>query len=203
MDLTKVFSLSFSLFLLMDPLGNLPVYISCLRHVPLEEQRKVIVRELLIALFVIILFSLIGESLLRILHIGHQALKISGGIILFLIALRMIFSQQQNTYIDATEGGHPFIFPLAVPLVAGPSVLAAVIIYASQKQTLQLITAICIAWGLTTIILLSSPYIHRIFGRRGTLACEKLMGLLITMIATQMFLEGLQQYFSIEQSLLK
>ncbi|MEM7175003.1 MAG: MarC family protein [Chlamydiota bacterium] len=191
MEFTTLFSLSFSLFLLMDPIGNIPVYIACLKNVPPKRQRLIIIRELLIALGIIILFSFLGNHLLVILHIDQRAIMVAGGIILFLIALKMIFPQKKNAYTDSFEDGDPFIVPLAIPLIAGPSVLAAVIIYSNQESRMTLIAAICLAWALTTVILVSAPYIKRILGQRGTVACEKLMGLLLTMIATQMFLEGI------------
>ena len=191
MDFRTLFSLSFSLFLLMDPVGNIPIYIAYLKNLPPKKQRKIIIRELLIALGVIILFSFLGNQLLAILHIDQKTVMVSGGIILFLIALRMIFVQQPQLPVESNPDEDPFIVPLAIPLIAGPSVLAAVIIYSSQESRAILIAAICLAWAFTTLILASAPFLQKILGRKGTIACEKLMGLMLTMIATQMFLEGI------------
>lgn len=191
-DFRVLLSLSFSLFLLMDPIGNVPVYISCLKNVEPSRHRFIIMRELLIALAVIIFFSFLGNRLLGVLHIEPKTVMVAGGIILFLIALKMIFPQKSHYENESPDEGEPLIVPLAIPLVAGPSLLAAVIIYSSQEPRLVLTAAICLSWVVSSVILLSAPFIHRVLGHRGTMACEKLMGLLLTMIATQMFLEGIK-----------
>lgn len=190
-----LFSLTFSLFLLMDPLGNIPIYVSLLKDLPPKRQRIVIFRELLIALAVIILFTFLGEHLLNLLHVGEETILIAGGLILFMIALRMIFPKSKDAYSDSPEQGEPFIVPLAIPLVAGPSVLAAVMIYSHRESDGVLITAICIAWALSTLILISAPFLKKILGIRGIIACERLMGLLLTLMAVQMFLDGIVPFF--------
>lgn len=194
MSSTSLFAIAFSLFLLMDPIGNIPVYLAILKDVKAKKQKKIIFRELLIALAVIILFTFVGEHLLDILGVGQETILISGGIILFIIALKMIFpSGKENAYESPTQG-EPFIVPLAIPLVAGPSVLAAVMIYAGREPLPLLITSIIIAWAVSTLILLCAPFLKRILGIRGITACERLMGLLLTLISVQMFLEGLSLY---------
>lgn len=195
MNSYSLFAISFSLFLLMDPIGNIPVYLAILKNVKAKRQKKIIIRDLLIALAVIILFTFVGEHLLDILGIGQETILLSGGIILFIIALKMIFpSGREGAYENLTKG-EPFIVPLAIPLVAGPSVLAAVMIYSHRESLSLLITAIVFAWVLSTLILLSAPYLKKILGIRGITACERLMGLLLTLLAVQMFLEGLSLYF--------
>ncbi|QVL58201.1 MAG: YhgN family NAAT transporter [Simkaniaceae bacterium] len=190
----SLFTISFSLFLLMDPIGNIPIYLAVLKDVKAKRQQKIIIRELLIALAVIILFSFVGEQLLDILGVGQETILISGGIILFMIAIKMIFpSGKEGTY-ESLGKGEPFIVPLAIPLVAGPSVLAAVMIYSHQEMVGLLIGAICIAWAGSMIILLGAPFLKKILGIRGIVACERLMGLLLTLMSVQMFLEGLSLY---------
>ncbi|MDN3509051.1 MAG: MarC family protein [Candidatus Neptunochlamydia sp.] len=194
MSSTSLFAISFSLFLLMDPIGNIPIYLAVLKDVKAKRQQKVIIRELLIALFVIILFTVVGEYLLDILSVGQETILISGGIILFVIALKMIFPNGKEGAHESPGRGEPFIVPLAIPLVAGPSVLAAAMIYSHQQQVEILIGAICIAWAASTIILLSAPSLKKILGIRGIVACERLMGLLLTLISVQMFLEGVSLF---------
>lgn len=194
MDWTTLFTLSFSLFLLLDPIGNVPIYISVLRKVAPKRQKKIILRELLIALGVILLFAFVGEFFLKILRISSHTVLIAGGIILFIIALKMIFPPPPSSTI--AEKGEPFIVPLAIPLVAGPSVLAAVIIYSHENPMSLLILALVLAWLVTTAILLSSSFLHRILGHHGIVACERLMGLILTLISVQMFLEGVKSFFS-------
>ena len=188
---SSLFSIAFSLFLLMDPIGNVPLYVSILKDLDPKRQRFIICRELLIALLVIIAFSFLGNYILRLLGVSEQTVMISGGLILFLIAIRMIFPRGREGYTESPEGEEPFIVPLAIPLIAGPSVLAAVMIYANQESHLTMIGSIIIAWVVTFFILILSPLLKKILGIRGITACERLMGLILTLIAVQMFLEGL------------
>jgi len=189
--LGQIFTLSFSLFLLMDSIGNLPIFLSLLKDVPPKRQRMIIFRELLIALGIIILFNLVGEFLLSFIGVDHQTVMIAGGIILFLIALKMIFPSKKNGDSEMPREKDPFIVPLAVPLVAGPAVLAAVILYSHQTTYFISITAIIIAWVVSTIILLCSSALKNLLGPKGISACERLMGLILILIAIQMFLGGL------------
>ena len=190
-----LFTISFALFLLMDPIGNIPIYIAVLKKFDPKKQLKIIIRELIIALGVIILFTFMGKHLLKILNVGQETVRIAGGIILFMIALKMIFPSESGSY--GTEGvskSDPFIVPLAIPLIAGPSVLAAVIIYSNHQSSSVLISAICIAWTVSAFILMISPLLKKILDERVITACERLMGLLLTLMAIQMFLEGVNLF---------
>ena len=187
----SLFAIAFSLFLLMDAIGNIPLYISFLKQIPASRQWKIILREMLIALFIIILFNFIGNNLMEFLSVDHDTIQIAGGIILFLICLKMVFPTgvEEEKLPRDTE---PFIVPLAVPLVAGPAVLAAVMIYSKQEtNSLIMIGAIFIAWAASLIILLASPLLNKVLGWRGIVAIERLMGLVLSLIAIQMFLNGL------------
>lgn len=190
-----VFSLAFSLFLLMDPLGNIPLFIALLKELNPARQRVIILREMVIALLVIILFSFIGDLLLDLLKVQYYTIMIAGGIILFLIAIKMIFPQPKEK--NGTDyGKEPLVVPLAIPLVAGPAVLAAVILYSHKYETMTSILGIVIAWIFSTVILLSATSLKRVLGPRGILACERLMGLLLTLIAVQLFMEGMTAYLA-------
>ena len=192
----QLFSMAFALFLLMDPIGNVPIFISVLKEIDPRRQRKIIFRELLIALFIIILFNFIGEALLNFLQVSMPTTLISGGLILFLIALKMIFPGAQDPDVERFQHREPFIVPLATPLVAGPAVLAAVMLYSGQHQHHPAMTvgAIVLAWAASTLILLSSSVWKKLLGWRGLVACERLMGLILTLIAVQMFLEGVKMF---------
>lgn len=199
--LLPLISVSFSLFILMDPIGNIPVFLSVLKECPSNKKQKIILRELLIALATIILFAIAGNTLLDLLHISKPTIMISGGIVLFLIALKMVFLENGYSKPPSTEESDydPFIVPLAIPLIAGPSVLAAVMIFSHQNQSYAItLPAICIAWIATAAILLSSSFLERKLGPRGLAACEKLMGLLLVLIAVQMILEGVAIFFHLE-----
>lgn len=191
-------SMAYALFLLMDPIGNIPLFISILKDLEGKRQIQIIFRELVIALGVMILFNFIGDALLRSLNVSQYTVLISGGIILFILSLKMIFPSRKDADVDLPHEKEPFIVPLAVPLVAGPAVLAAIILFARQEENnFMTIGSIVIAWAASTIILLCSTFLKKILGWRGIIACERLMGLLLTMLAIQMFLEGITQYLAV------
>lgn len=192
----EMMSAAVLLFLIMDPLGNLPVFMSVLRHLEPKRRRFVLLRELLIALLVMMLFLFAGDHLLSFLNVREETVSISGGIILFLIAIRMIFPKPGGV-TGLKQGEEPFLVPLAIPLVAGPSVLAALLLLAKQHpgENMTLVLALLLSWGLSVLILLSSEVLNRWLGTKGLDAMERLMGLILVMISTQMFLDGIARYF--------
>ena len=188
--------MAFSLFLLMDPIGNVPFFISLLKDIPARRHKKIILRELIIALAVMVVFNFVGDLLLNSIKVQQFTVLISGGIILFLLSLKMIFPSRKDVDVDSSQEKEPFIVPLAIPLVAGPGVLATIMLYSGQEESNVLtISAIVLAWIVSTIILLSSAFLKKILGWRGIIACERLMGLLLTMISIQMLFEGITSYF--------
>lgn len=180
-----------TLFLIMDPLGNAPIFNAILSKISPQRQSKIIVRELLIALSILFVFLLAGNLLLQFLGLSQSSLNISGGILLFIISLRMIFPPKQaeatNDNID-----DPLIVPLAIPLIAGPSTIAILLLLSSNEpdKLAEWSIALFLAWLTTTILLLVSPYILQKIGERGANALERLMGMILVIIATQMFLNG-------------
>lgn len=190
------FSVTLSLFLLMDSIGNIPLYIAILKGIPAKRQIHIIIRELLIALGFIVLFQFAGQGLLNLLGVAQDALLIAGGLILFIIALRMIFPPEDIEVFEISRKEEPFLVPLAIPFVAGPSIFSAVIIYSHDMNPLTLILSIVIAWLFTLIILLIAPYLKKLLRDHGILACERLMGLILILIAGQMFLDGLRIFLS-------
>jgi multiple antibiotic resistance protein len=187
-------SVAFTLFLVMDPLGNIPRFLSALKEVPAERRRRVLVHELLIAYAVLVTCLFVGQPLLRSLRLDQESISIAGGIILFLIALRMIFPTEGGVLGESIEG-EPFIVPLAIPLLAGPSALSAILVLAdtAPERTLGWLGALTLAWGASAAILLSSNLFYRILRRRGLVALERVMGMILVMLAVQMFLDGLAQ----------
>ena len=182
------------LFFIMDPLGNIPVFQSILQEIPESRRTGIIIRELIIAYFILLLFLLAGEPLLNYLGLKQSSLSITGGIVLFLIAIRMVFPEH-GIKADA-EREDPFIVPLAMPLIAGPSAIAALLLMASREPARMAawIGALSLAWGASFFILLSSSMILKFVGKRGLRAMAKLMGMLLIMMAVQMFLDGLKNY---------
>ncbi|MET0985494.1 MAG: YhgN family NAAT transporter [Steroidobacteraceae bacterium] len=185
-----LFSAVITLFLVMDPLGNVPIFLSVLKQVRSERRSKVVIREVLIAYVVLVLFLLVGDHALRLLQIQQESISIAGGIVLFLIALRMIFPQRGD-HAGQIEG-EPLVVPLAVPLIAGPSTLATLLLLqrSPESSSIQLWLATTIAWLGTAVILTSAPFFYRILGARGLAAIERLMGMILVMISVQMFLNG-------------
>ncbi len=183
----------------MDPIGNIPFYITVLKGIDHKRQVRIIARELVVALFVIILFSFLGNHILRLLRISEQTTMISGGIILFIMAIRMIFPPDKENKNILPEYREPFIVPLAIPLVAGPAVLAGVMIYATSQNQWIMVGAIITAWVFTFLILITAPAIEKILGVRGVIACERLMGLILTLLAVQMFIEGVTHLSTLPQ----
>ena len=192
-----IFSTAVLLFLIMDPLGNMPIFISALKHVPEERRTKVLVRELLIALFILLLFLFVGDNLLTLLSLEQEAVSIAGGVILFLIALKMIFPPARGGGIMGdTPDGEPFIVPMATPLIAGPSILATLILLGNQNpgEGLMLVTAVFLAWLVSAAILVFSNRIMKLLGNRGVFAIERLMGMILIMLSVQMLINGLTSY---------
>lgn len=189
-----ILSAVITLWLIMDPLGNVPVFLAVLKRVPPERRRKILVRECLIAYAVLMFFLVVGERALSILQIEQETISIAGGIVLFLIALRMIFPQH-GSYSDAPEG-EPLVVPLAVPLIAGPSAMAALLLLerASPGGVFDLWVAMTVAWALTAAILIAAPFFYRILGERGLTAMERLMGMVLVMISVQMLLNGARAF---------
>ena len=188
----RIFFNAITLLLVMDPLGNIPLFLSALKRVEPDRRRKILVREILIAYAVLLTFLVGGKYLLRLLSLQEETVSIAGGIVLFLIALRMVFPSE-DAHRDALEG-EPFIVPLAIPLVAGPSALASLLLLQQQSNTLQLFLALTLAWVASAVILLSSTILYRLLKERGLIAVERLMGMLLVMLAVQMFVNGLAKF---------
>jgi len=183
------------LFLILDPLGNIPVFLGLLRSLPPQRQRVVLAREMLIALVVLMLFLWGGRYALALMHLRQESVSIAGGIVLFLIGLRMIFPPPEGLMGELPEG-EPFIVPMAIPLIAGPSGMAAVMLMGSQEPDRMgaWSLSLMIAWVATAAILFSSTYLYKWLGSRVLTAIERLMGMVIVAISVQMLLDGLITY---------
>ncbi|MFZ5658071.1 MAG: YhgN family NAAT transporter [Pseudomonadota bacterium] len=190
-----VASAALVLFLILDPLGNIPVFLSLLRPLPPARQRIVLARELLIALAVLMIFLWGGKYALELMHLRQESVSIAGGIVLFLIGIRMIFPPPEGL-MGEIPGGEPFIVPMAIPLVAGPSGMAAVILMGSNEpgRLDEWSYALLIAWVATAAILFSATILYRFLGQRVLTAIERLMGMLLVAISVQMFLDGIAAY---------
>ncbi len=179
----------------MDPLGNIPVFLSILQPFDPKRRRRILLRELLLAFGILLGFLFFGKWVLEFLHLRQESLSIAGGIILFLIALRMIFPQKGGI-MGEFETGEPLLVPLAIPLIAGPSAMATLMLFASSypERLLDWTIALSIAWALTAGILLLSGLLYKVLRERGLIAIERLMGMILVTLAVQMFLDGMAVY---------
>ena len=193
----SIVSAALVLFFVMDPLGNIPIFSSVLARVSPERRRRVLARELLLALAFLLLFLFAGRVLLDLLSLKQEAIRVGGGIVLFLIALRLIFPPEKGIVGESFEG-EPLVFPLAVPLIAGPSAFATILLLvesAPDQRTAWLIAVGC-AWAASAIILSGSSVLLRVVGQRGLLALERLTGMLLVMLSVQMALEGIRAFLT-------
>ncbi len=185
------------LFLIMDPLGNVPLFLSLLKHVPPKRRRRVMVRELLIALGVLLGFLFGGQFMLHLLQLKPDSISVAGGIVLFLIGIRMVFPPADGSGIFGKSGdGEPFIVPMAIPGVAGPSAMAALLLLTNTQpgRTADWVTALLLAWLATSVILLSATFLFRWMGESVLTALERVMGMLLIAMAVQMFMAGVASF---------
>lgn len=184
------------LFLIMDPLGNIPIFLTLLKDVPPKRRRAVMVRELLIALAVLLVFLMGGQLILKLLQLRQESISIAGGIVLFLIGIRMVFPPTEGGIFGQAGEGEPFIVPMAIPGVAGPSAMAALLLLTNTQpgRTADWAIALLCAWLATAIILLSSTYLFRWLGESVLTALERVMGMLLIALSVQMFLGGIAAY---------
>lgn len=185
--------------LIMDPLGNVPLFLAALRHTEAHRRRLVVVRELFIALAVMLVFLFAGNRIMDLFHVGSPALTVAGGVILMLIALRMIFPTPEKTLREAVPVDEPFIVPLAVPYLAGPSLIAMeVVLVSGDPDSLPYyLIALVLAWLVSAVVLYFSQGLHRVLGEKTLVAIERLMGMVLVIVATQMTLDGIAAYFGL------
>lgn len=185
------FSITLSLFLIMNSVGHISAYLDLVESLDRKRRRLIIVREMFLALLIMALFNYIGGLLLNALEVNTQTILLSGGLILFLIAIRMIFPSKKIP-LEKTEREEPFIFPIATPMIAGPSLLTTIMLYSHELSPNKVILALLVAWVFSITILLFAQRIKDIVGKRALLAVERLMGLILTMMAMEMLLKGLK-----------
>jgi multiple antibiotic resistance protein len=191
----SILSAAALLFVVMDPLGNIPLFLIALRDVDPSRRRYVVLRELGIALLVLLFLLFVGRHVLDVFHVSEPSLSIAGGIILFLIALRMIFRGEEGVLIE-TYDREPFVVPLAIPYLVGPSAMATVMLLVTRRPERwpDWLAAVGCAWIASAVILYFAADLSRLLGRRGLTALERLMGMLLTAVAVQMSLNGIAEF---------
>jgi multiple antibiotic resistance protein len=194
MNWSDISAAAATLFFVMDPLGNIPVFNAVLSRFSPRRRAQITARELVIALVILLTFLFAGTAILEFLGLTQPSLAIAGGVLLFIIALRMIFPHAGPEV--ASEREEPLIVPLAMPMVAGPSTIAILLLLSSTEpeRIWEWCTALVIAWSVTTVLLTASPFLLRVLGDRGLRALERLMGMLLVLLATQMLLNGVREF---------
>ena len=183
--------------IIIDPIGNVPFFVGILRPFEPKRQRTIIIRELIIALIVMIFFLYFGNLFFEMLNVGDHALEITGGLILFLIALGMLFAKHELEGEVTRKVSEPMIVPLAVPAVAGPAILAAIILYGGgEVSKFIVLLAILIAWAISAVTLLLAPHIKKWIGGNGAIAVERIFGYLVVVISVEMIVSGIKTFFS-------
>lgn len=190
---SELLSATILLVLVIDPFGNVPLVVSALSTTPPPRRLRVVMRECLIAYAVLLGFLFGGHAFLTVMHLSETSLSIAGGVILFLIALRMVFSHPDGIFGDKV-GAEPFIVPLAIPAIAGPSALATVMLMASRdpQHIDTWAFALTGAMVVSTVVLLAADWLQRQLGERVIRAFERLMGLVLTAVAIEMLLGGIK-----------
>lgn len=187
------------LLLITDPIGNIPIFINSLRNVPVERRARIILREVLIAFCLLLAFMFLGKQFLALVNLSDLSLQIAGAVVLFLIALRMIFPSAHGAD-EATlqDEGEPLIVPLAIPALAGPSAMATVMLLVSQapERRVEWVMALVVTMVVCAIVLVLADRIQRILGERIVMAIERLMGLILVAIAVEMLLRGIKVLIS-------
>jgi multiple antibiotic resistance protein len=195
MNWNEIASVAVTLFFIMDPLGNVPVFNAILSGFDSAKRARIMARELILALLILFVFLFSGNAVLGFLGLSQSSLSIAGGILLFIISLRMIFPKTTSRdEMEDTED--PFLVPLAVPMIAGPSTIAILILLGSSEpgRMVEWSISLLLAWTASTVLLVASPYLMRVLGLRGARALERLMGMILVILATQMLLNGVRDF---------
>lgn len=193
-----IFQLAITFFIIANPLGNCPTIIALIKNHPLKKQQQILLRESLIALALAVFFLFFGEVFLGYLKIDDYALKISGGVLLFVVALNMIFSDHSESPTSQETLEDPFVVPIATPLLAGGGLFATIMTFGAQENNhMKLLLSLSIAWIAVTAVLVAAPYLQVIIGKRGLLALEQLMGMLLAMIAVELLVSGFTLFLQV------
>jgi len=190
----SIISTAIVLTFILDPFGNVPILLAILKDVDKKRHRKIIAREMIFGLAILLFFLFMGQSFLSIFHLETTSVRIAGGFIFFIIAINLIFPRKNGSLF--ASHGEPFIVPIALPMVAGPSALATLLVLSKQHsgEMSGLTIALLIAWGLTAVVMFSAPFLLKILRNKGLIALEKLMGMLLLIMAVQMLLDGIRDY---------
>ena len=192
-----ILSAVITLILVMDPFGNIPLFITALKKVAPERRKKVLLRELFIALLIMLAFLFAGTKVLYWFGIEPYSMSIAGGIILFIISVKLVFnSSLEEEQKNNPKEEEPFVVPLAIPLIAGPASLSMILILSAGplSKAFLILLAILIASAFNAAVLLLSFPISNLLGKRGLIAVERLTGMLLILMSVNMVMSGIKDF---------
>ncbi len=189
----SILSTAILIMFVLDPFGNVPILLTILKDVSPRRRYQIIAREMVIGLGILLIFLFFGKNFLSIFHLETEAVTIAGGIIFFIIGIRLIFPGDKGANLYPSDG-EPLVVPIALPLVAGPSALATLLVLgeSNPNQMTELFIALIIAWGLSAVVLLSAPLLLKVLRHKGLVAMERLMGMFLLILAVQMCINGIR-----------
>lgn len=191
----SLFQIALTFFLVTNPIGNSPTILALVKDFEFERQKKILIREGLIALLIALFFQYFGEVFLGVLHVKNFAVSITGGVLLFLVALSMIFSTGPSSNSSSEQKQEPFIVPIATPILSGPGLMAIIMLFSRQEgNNLKITLAILLAWVFVLAVVAAAPYLQKLLGKRGLVALEQLMGMLLAMMSAGMILNGIKLF---------
>ena len=177
-------------FILLSSYAQIPVFMSLLKHHTPQKQRKIILREMSFALLILLIFIFFGPKVLDIIGIKQPILGITGGGLLIIISLNMIFPKEESPK-EGLPKHEPFVVPLAMPCIAGPGTITTLMVLTDKEGFLMASSALVLAWIPSTLLLLAAPSIKRLLGEKGLIAIERLGGMIISLIGIQMAALGI------------
>ncbi len=208
MDISLITKTFITFFTVIDPLGLVPVVLVILANNNPKERKKIITRAVIISALVIFVFALLGKFLIESLGIGLYAFNIAGGVLLFLIALDMLFGRTPGTREtpieekEAISSSDVSVFPLAIPMIAGPGTIATTILFTDHASgnsmsililAVVLILILFIAW----VVMIKSSLIMKLIGRTGILVFSRILGIILAALAVQYILNGIQTFLKL------
>jgi len=194
--MTQSFFQTFILLLLVtDPFGNVPLFVTTLRNVEPARRPRIVVRECAIAFLLLLVFMFFGRHFLAALNLTDISLRIGGSVILLLIAIRMIFPHPDGV-LGKSDLSEPFIVPLAIPALAGPSALATVLLFTSRnmEEVMVHVAALALVAVIWLAVFLAAERLQKALGSAVMTAFERLMGLILTAMSVEMLLGGVRAF---------
>lgn len=190
----SLLQIALTFFLVANPIGNSPAIIALVKDFEFERQKKILIREGLIALIIALFFQYFGEMFLGVLQVQDFTVSMTGGTLLFLVALGMIFSKGDVSE-SKMKKEEPFIVPIATPILSGPGLMAIIMLYSRQEaNNVKITLAILLAWVFVLIVVRAAPYLQKLLGPRGLIALEQLMGMMLAMMSAGMILKGIRLF---------